>query len=92
MPGQPLVRIGVDLTRPIPYAGFRIATEVIRSGRTVSTTLMTLIDGDDRPLVTARGMHLAEHSDGKLPTPGSDTPPFATSIPAASRTAPRRTV
>ena len=79
VPEQQLVRIGVDLTRPIPFAGFRIATEVLRGGRTVSTTEMTLIDGDDRPIATARAMHVATERRRRLPTPRPDTPRFADS-------------
>ncbi len=58
VPNQDLVRLTVDLVRPIPFTGFRIATEVTRSGRTVSTTRMRLLDGDDNEVITAAGMHL----------------------------------
>ncbi len=74
LPAQRLVRLTVDLIRPIPHAGFSIVTEVIRSGRSVSTTAMTVVDGAGKPVITARGMHLAEVDLGRIATTPYDTP------------------
>jgi len=68
VPHQQFVRITVDLIRPVPHAGFRIAGEVVRGGRTVSTTLLTMIDADDRPVLTARTLHMAPQPVADLPT------------------------
>lgn len=84
VPDQPLARITVDLIRAIPHAGFRIVTEVTRAGRTVSTTLMRLVDGDGREVVTARGLHQAEAEPGVLdgiPTAPYEPPAFAEAEP-----------
>jgi hypothetical protein len=81
VPDQQLVRLTVDLTRPIPHAGFRIEGRVTRAGRTVSTTEMTIVNGDGKPVVTARGMHVAAGHPGQLPTAPYDTPVFAESQP-----------
>ena len=81
VPGQPLRRLTVDLTRPVPHAGFRIVATLTRPGRTVSTTEMTLVSGDGKPLVTARGMHVAEGEPLELPTIEYDTPRLAEAIP-----------
>ncbi len=81
---QPLARITVDLIRPIPHAGFRIVTEVVRAGRTVSTTLMRLVDGDGREIVTARGLHQAVLAEGELddvPTTPYEPPVLAEAQP-----------
>ena len=78
---QQLVRLTIDLTRPIPHAGFRIAGEVTRAGRTVSTTAMTLIDGDGRPIVTARAMHIAAGDQSQVPTIPSATPRLSDAEP-----------
>lgn len=86
VPHQPLVRITVDLIRAIPHAGFRIATEVIRAGRTVSTTLMRLIDGDGKEVLTARGLHQAFAEPGALddvPTTAYTPPPFDEAVTGA---------
>ena len=68
VPDQQLVRLNVDLTRPIPHAGFRIEAAVTRKGRTVSTTEMTIVATDGRPVVSARGMHVTGADPGDLPT------------------------
>jgi hypothetical protein len=74
LPEQRLVRITVDLTRPIPHAGFRIAGEVTRAGRTASTTELSIVDGEGRAVVTARTMHIAPQPERDLPTAPADTP------------------
>jgi hypothetical protein len=66
LPEQQLVRITVELTRPIPHAGFAIDARVARAGRTVSTSDLAIVDGDGRVVVTARGMHLATIEAGAL--------------------------
>jgi len=74
VPDQPLRRITVDLIRPIPMAGFTIQAEVVRRGRSVSTTRATLVDLDGRPRITAAGLHLRRSSDA---TPSSPIVPVA---------------
>lgn len=71
IPHQDLVRLTVNLVRPIPFSGFRISSEVTRPGRTVSTTKMVLFDADDREVVTAEGMHLTA-SAAPLDAPTSE--------------------
>jgi hypothetical protein len=83
LPDQQLVRLTVDLTRPIPYAGFRIDATVTRKGRTVSTTEMTIVDVGGRPVVAARAMHIAASDPGELPTAPFSTPRLAESRPGA---------
>ena len=67
-PGPRLVRLTLDLTRPIPFAGFSIDAEVVRAGRTVTTSRAVLRDGDGRPRVSASGLHLAMAPERALPT------------------------
>jgi hypothetical protein len=81
LPEQPLVRLTVDLTRAIPHSGFRIDATVTRSGRTVSTTELTIVNEEDKPVITARGMHVAGTDPCDLPTAASDTPRLAESTP-----------
>ncbi len=77
LPDQQLVRITVDLTRPVPYAGFRIDAEVTRQGRTVSTTSMNIIDESGKIVVTARGMHIAAGEPFEIPTAPHTMPHLA---------------
>jgi hypothetical protein len=81
VPGQRLVRLTVDLIRPIPHAGFSIETVVLRGGRSVSTTEMTIVNGDGKPVVTARGMHLAVTDVGSVATAAYDTPRLEDATP-----------
>ncbi len=83
LPHQPLARITVDLIRPVPQAGFRVAAEVVRSGKTVSTTLMRVIDGNGKEVITARGLHQAVVAEGELddlPTVAYAPPVFAEAV------------
>lgn len=67
VPAMRLVRVTVDLAKPVPMAGFSIATEVTRSGRSVAATAVTLRDGDGRVRASGIGLHITE----------VDTPLFA---------------
>lgn len=68
------MRLTVELTRPVPFAGFRIASEITRKGRTVSTTKMVIVDGNGKELVTAYGMHVASPGTFDMPTVQIETP------------------
>lgn len=81
LPDQQLVRLTVDLTRPIPHAGFRIDAVVTRRGRTVSTTTMTIVATDGKPVVSAHGMHVTATDLGDVPTAAASTPRLADSQP-----------
>ncbi len=68
VPDQRLVRLTVDLTRPIPFAGFRVEAVIVRAGRTVTTTALTLVDEKGKPILTARALHVREQPSLDLPT------------------------
>ena len=59
LPTLRLARISVELGRPVPMAGFRIVTEVVRAGRAAGNTRAAIVDGDGATRVTASGMHVA---------------------------------
>ena len=85
LPTIRLARITVDLAKPIPMAGFRIAAEVTRSGRTVGTTSAAIIDGDGVVRVAATGIHIAAQEqpvfESTLDNSGVVTPRLADSTP-----------
>ncbi len=68
LPEQRLTRLTVNLTRPIPFAGFRITTAIQRQGRIVSTSSAEVIDQDNRCCVTATALHMSEQPPVPLPT------------------------
>jgi len=80
-PEQRLVRLTVDLVRPIPHAGFSIDAEPSRTGRTVSTSSLAIVDGSGKVVVTASGMHLATGPHFHLPTTPYEAPRFEESEP-----------
>lgn len=88
VPGQPLVRLTVDLVRAVPMAGFALEAEVTRAGRTVSTTLLRLLGADGREVLSARGLHVASYAAGPggtglAPVPTADVvgPVLADAVP-----------
>lgn len=81
VPGQRLTRLTVDLTRPIPHAGFSIACEITRAGRSVTTSSLSIDDGDGRQVVTASAMHVAPGASFAPPSPSHDTPRLADARP-----------
>lgn len=81
-PDQRLVRLTVELTRPVPMAGFTIHAEVTRAGRTVSTATARILDLDGRQVAVAHSSHLAARPpDGRIPSATVSTPDPAHSEP-----------
>ncbi len=87
VPGQRLCRISVELGRPVPMAGFRIETEVVRAGRASAQTSAALIDGAGKVRVTAIGMHIATVEaplfEGTLDNSGQRLPRVDETAPGA---------
>jgi hypothetical protein len=83
VPDQRLVRITVDLVRPIPMAGFRVETEVVRQGRSVGTTRASIVDAEGRHRVTATGLHLRPGEPRPLPTAVMSIPRLDEAVPGA---------
>lgn len=67
-----LARLTVELSRPVPHAGFRIQTTIKREGRAVTTTRASLIDGDGRECCSASALHMAHQPTQDYPTIHTD--------------------
>lgn len=67
-PHKRLTRLTVDLIRPVPHAGFRVAAKLTRKGRTVSTASGSIIDGKGTVCATFNGMLMARAPSRELPT------------------------
>ena len=74
VPGQRLTRVTVELTRPIPMDGFRVETDVVRAGRSVTASRAELIDRAGDVRVRASGLHLQPIAPTDLPTHHIPTP------------------
>lgn len=68
LPDHRLTRLTVNLTRPIPFAGFRIEASVTRAGRIVSLAEARLIDRQDTVCATASSLHMAPQAEQQIPT------------------------
>lgn len=68
LPGQRLTRLTVNLQRPVPFAGFRIAASIVRRGRTVSLSEARLINSENKVIITANGMHLTPSDEPDMPS------------------------
>jgi len=71
-PQQRLTRITVELTRPIPFAGFDVGATLIRKGRTVSTVDAHITALDGKHVLSARGLFM-KASDEPLNYPADVT-------------------
>ena len=69
-----LVRITADYLRPIPMAGFRIDTEIVRSGRSTTNCRATLVNADGKVCAMATSLHLVVSDFVELPTSSIDCP------------------
>jgi len=61
-----LTRLTVDLLRPLPLAGLRVAVETTRHTKTLATTRVTVHDLDDTLCATATTMHLVRRDLGQV--------------------------
>ena len=68
LPGHRLTRLTVNLTRPIPFAGFRIDASITREGRIVALAEARLIDRQETVCATASSLHMAPQPKHPMPT------------------------
>lgn len=79
-PEKMLTRLTVDLLRPLPLAGLRVAAETTRHTKTLATTRVTVHDLDDTLCATATTMHLARRDLGPVPNVSIPSPDLATAV------------
>ncbi|WP_281954021.1 thioesterase family protein [Pseudophaeobacter arcticus] len=63
-----LCRLTLDILRPLPLAGLRVAAETTRHSRTLATTQITVHDLDNRLCALGTSMHLVRKDLGPVPT------------------------
>ena len=81
-PDQQLVRLSISFVRPVPVAGFRISTEMVRAGRAATTATARLSDASGKLCAKAKSLHLATYEPVDYPTAPSSGPEFTDSIAA----------
>ncbi len=67
-PDKMLCRLTLDILRPVPLAGIRVAAETTRHTRTLATTRITLHDLNDGLCVQGTSMHLMRKDLGQVPS------------------------
>lgn len=77
---QRLVRVGADLVRPIPLAGFSVRTEVRRRGRSMTLATVELHD-EDTIFMTVNTMSLRTLDPLDCATSAFSAPRFEDSVP-----------
>ena len=73
LPDHRLVRLTIELSRPVPHSGFRVEADVTRAGRSVATASARIVDLDGREIAQAHTHHLAPAS-GPLDVAPLDIP------------------
>lgn len=69
LPEHRLVRLTVELIRPIPIAGFTITSEVTRAGRSAATATFAIVDLASRVVARANTSHIApKPDDSRIPS------------------------
>ncbi len=79
-PEKMLTRLTVDLLRPLPLAGLRVAVETTRHTKTLATTRVTVHDLDDTLCATASTMHLVRRDLGAVPNVDITGPSYDTAV------------
>ncbi|WP_171210979.1 thioesterase family protein [Ruegeria sp. HKCCA5426] len=75
-PEKMLTRLTIDMLRPMPLAGLRVAAETTRHTKTMATTRVTVHDLDDTLCATATTMHLVRRNLGPVPNVAVPPPQF----------------
>ncbi len=86
--GKALVRLTLDLMRPVPMTGLRVEAEVLREGRNTAAAQVTIYGGDGKPCVSGTSLHLSQGDFGDLPTAPVTPPRLADTVPEPNLLAP----
>ena len=74
LPDQQLVRLSINLQRPIPYSGFTVTAEVAKKGRMVSLCNSRLLDDDGKLCASAETLHVTRQPEFEVTTTRLDVP------------------
>ncbi len=85
VPDKQLVRLTLDLFRPVPVSGFTVQTTVGRNGRTIATVALTVIDDTGRACASATALLMAQQDIGEVTTAAFELPDRAAARPTPFR-------
>ena len=72
LPEKQLCRLTVELLRPVPFSGFRVEAQITRNGKTVSTTMASLVNEEGKTVISATGLHMAPQTIKARPSHAQD--------------------
>jgi hypothetical protein len=75
-----LVRLTLDMVRPIPLAGFTIAVKIIKQGRMLTTCAVVLSDREGKACINASSIHLKTQVTKELPNAVIARPVFEDAV------------
>lgn len=78
-----LVRLTLDMVRPIPLAGFRIVAKIVKEGRMMTTCAVVLSDIEGKACINATSVHLKTQVSKELPSAVIAGPNFDDAIPGS---------
>ncbi|MEC8427224.1 MAG: thioesterase family protein [Pseudomonadota bacterium] len=81
IPEQQLMRLSVELIRPVPMAGIRITTAKTKTGRAVSSAKADMYDLNGKLVAKANSLHMVQQDLGEVPTLDFTLPSFEQSVP-----------
>ncbi len=76
LPVKQLVRLSVELHRPVPMDGFRITAQETKQGRGVSMASAEIHDCNGKRVAVAQSLHIVVRNLGPVPTHHAPTPDF----------------
>jgi len=68
LPEKRLIRLTVDLNKPIPFSGFQVSASITRNGRSTAASTASLINHEGKAVATAYGLHILEQAPVDYPT------------------------
>ncbi len=68
IPDKRLIRLTVDLLRPIPFAGFQVRASITRSGRSTAASAASLVNREGKTVAAATSLHMLKQSPIEYPT------------------------
>lgn len=74
VPEKQLVRLNINLQRPIPFSGFSVTASTTKQGRQVALTALTLNDADGRLCASGEALHITPQPDSDFPTSSAEMP------------------
>ncbi|WP_390618951.1 thioesterase family protein [Maricurvus nonylphenolicus] len=76
-----LLKLSVELLKPVPMDGFQVNTEITKAGRAVTTASADIVDLQGKLIATASSLHMVVQDLGEVPTAPFESHRFSDSVP-----------